>query len=195
MLFIFMISKSILRKKLYNWINVLNFQSWQKQQCFTYSPAIPFFCIAIVSKDQTNFLETLGQFKDDYIDVCKIKTMIGKYRISKYQWVSTARQVLEGISFLHQLTLLHNDIRADNVILLEEFRKAVNSIDFGKSLKKWNTTNIIDILHMSFETRQIHISLFWQILTHLVICFTWWVHLKSLIFLKMWVNKWKVEAQ
>ena len=62
--------------------------------------------------------------------------MIGKYRISEYQWVSTARQVLEGISFLHQLTLLHNDIRADNVILLEEFRKAVNSIDFGKSLKK-----------------------------------------------------------
>ena len=62
--------------------------------------------------------------------------MIGKYRISKYQWVSSARQVLEGISFLHQLTLLHNDIRADNVILLEEFRKAVNSIDFGKSLKK-----------------------------------------------------------
>ena len=64
------------------------------------------------------FLEILGQFKDDFIDVCAIKTMINKYRVSKYHWVSIARQVLEGISFLHQLTILHNDIKADNVILL-----------------------------------------------------------------------------
>ena len=79
------------------------------------------------------FLEILGQFKDDYIDVCTIKTIIVKCQVSKYQWVSIARQVLEGISFLHQLTILHNDIKADNVILLGEFRTAVKIIDFGKS--------------------------------------------------------------
>ena len=47
--------------------------------------------------------------------------------------MSIARQVLERISFLHQLTILHNDIKADNVILLEEFRAAVKIIHFGKS--------------------------------------------------------------
>ena len=70
------------------------------------------------------FLEKLGQFKDDYLDVCIIKTIIGKCQVSKYQWVSISRQDLEGISFLHQLTILNNDIKADNVILLGEFRTA-----------------------------------------------------------------------
>ena len=79
------------------------------------------------------FLEILGKFKGDYIYVCTIKTMIGKHRVHKYQQVSIARQVLEGISFVHQLTILHNDIKADKVILLGEFRTAVKIIDFGKS--------------------------------------------------------------
>ena len=78
------------------------------------------------------FLEKLGQFKDDYLDVCIIKTIIGKCQVSKYQWVSISRQDLEGISFLHQLTILHNDIKADNVILWGELRTAVTIIDFGK---------------------------------------------------------------
>ena len=79
------------------------------------------------------FLEILGQFKDDCIDLCTRKTIIGKCQVSKCQQVSIARQVLEEISFLHQLTILHNDIKADNVILLGEIRTAVKIIDFGKS--------------------------------------------------------------
>ena len=59
--------------------------------------------------------------------------MISKYRINKYWWVSITRQVLEGTSFLYQLTILHSDIKADNVILLGEFRTAVKIMDFGKS--------------------------------------------------------------
>ena len=134
------------------------------------------------------FLENLGQFKDDYIDICTIKTMIGKYRDSKYQWVSIARQVLEGISFLHQVAMLHNDIKADNVILLGEFRIAVKIIDFGKSTLLSNplkfSLNHVEIMkcskyhrHLTYELRNAN----W-LLTQLVICFNWLVHLKSLIF-------------
>ena len=43
------------------------------------------------------FLEILREFKDDYIDVCTIKTIVGKCQVSKDQWVSIARQVLEEI--------------------------------------------------------------------------------------------------
>ena len=117
--------------------------------------------------------------------------MIGKYRVSKYQWVSIARQVLEGISFLHQLTMLHNDIKADNVILLGELRIAVKIIDFGKSTLLSNplkfSLNYVEIMkyskyhrHLTYELRNEN----W-LLTQLIICFNWLVHLKSLIFLKM----------
>ena len=78
------------------------------------------------------FLEILGQFKDDCIDLCTRKTIIGKCQVSKCQQVSIARQVLEEISFLHQLTILHNDIKADNVILLGEIRTAVKIIFLEK---------------------------------------------------------------
>ena len=118
-----MISKSILYKKLSKLL-----------QSFTYSLAIPFFHVAMVFRDQIwFFLEILGQSKDDYIDVCTKKNYYRQCQVSKYQWVSIARQVLERISFLHQLTILHNDIKADNVILLGEFRAAVKIIHFGKS--------------------------------------------------------------
>ena len=90
------------------------------------------YCYGL-QRPNTIFLEILRQFKDDYIDVCTIKTIVGKCQVSKYQWVSIARQVLEEISFLHQLTILHNDIKADNFILLGEFRTAVKVMDFGKS--------------------------------------------------------------
>ena len=55
------------------------------------------------------------------------KNYDGNYRIRKYWFVSNARQVLEGISFLYQLTILQNDIKADNVKLLE-FRTALKVI-------------------------------------------------------------------
>ena len=59
--------------------------------------------------------------------------MIGKYRVSRYHWASIVRQVLQGISFLDQLTILHNNIKADHFILLGKFRTAVKIIEFGNS--------------------------------------------------------------
>ena len=92
-----------------------------------------FSCCYGFQRPNMIFLEILGQSKDDYIDVCTKKNYYRQCQVSKYQWVSIARQVLERISFLHQLTILHNDIKADNVILLGEFRAAVKIIHFGKS--------------------------------------------------------------
>ena len=57
------------------------------------------------------------------------KNYDGNYRIRKYWFVSNARQVLEGISFLYQLAILQNDIKADNVKLLGEFRTAMKIIE------------------------------------------------------------------
>ena len=57
------------------------------------------------------------------------KNYDGNYRIREYWFVSNARQILEGISFLYQLIILHNDIKADNANLLGEFRTALKIIE------------------------------------------------------------------
>ena len=51
--------------------------------------------------------------------------------ISKYRWVVICYEVMEGLKFLHGLGILHNDLKADNV-LLHGLMYNVKIIDFGK---------------------------------------------------------------
>ena len=47
-------------------------------------------------------------------------------------WVNLSAQVVREISYLHQLLLLHNDIKSDNVIIEPTTKRAV-IVDFGKA--------------------------------------------------------------
>eukprot|EP00112_Aurelia_sp_Birch-Aquarium-sp1_P025741 Seg873.16 transcript_id=Seg873.16/GoldUCD/mRNA.D3Y31 product="Mitogen-activated protein kinase kinase kinase 1" protein_id=Seg873.16/GoldUCD/D3Y31 len=52
--------------------------------------------------------------------------------LNSCDWINVSTQVVRGISYLHQLLLLHNDIKSDNVILDPTTKRAV-IIDFGKA--------------------------------------------------------------
>ena len=51
----------------------------------------------------------------------------------KHQWILDAQQIVEGVMFLHQTGILHNDIKPDNVILRGWNLCQVTIIDFGKA--------------------------------------------------------------
>ena len=76
----------------------------------------------------------LGEFSEiDCPLVHTIRNCMGSSKLGKYQWVSVAAQVIEGIQFLHALMILHNDIKSDNVILCGSTLTNVKIIDFGKA--------------------------------------------------------------
>ena len=115
--------------------------------------------------------------------------------------MSIARQVLERISFLHQLTILHKDIKVDNVIMLGEFRAAVKIIHFGKSTLLSNplkySLNYAERMkynkyhrHLAYELR--NETIIYQSVSTDIYSFGYMFQLvgafESLIFLKMKVN-------
>ena len=78
------------------------------------------------------FSELLGSFENGILEVHTLKSMVGSKKIGKLQWISIAKQLIDGMFFLHGLMILHNDIKGDNVILCKEFDHKVKKIAFGK---------------------------------------------------------------
>ena len=80
----------------------------------------------------------VSQFLGSFLDTgeCNVRTVQnvrGTGTLNKYQWVLICNQIIEGICFLHGLTILHNDIKSDNIILYGSIMTNVKIIDFGKS--------------------------------------------------------------
>jgi serine/threonine protein kinase len=48
-------------------------------------------------------------------------------------FVKLSHQLVEGIKFMHDLSILHNDIKGNNVIVYGEGLQLIKIIDFGKS--------------------------------------------------------------
>ena len=72
-------------------------------------------------------LQLLGRFENGVLTVetvDKLKTVNDNHYLCQISC-----QIIEGISYLHQLGLLHNDVKGNNVII---YRKQVKIIDFGK---------------------------------------------------------------
>ena len=63
--------------------------------------------------------------------VLTIDNLMQNTILSLCDWINVSTQVVSGICYLHQLLLLHNDIKSDNVILEPTTKRAV-IIDFGK---------------------------------------------------------------
>lgn len=76
--------------------------------------------------------EFLGTFENGECVVSTVRNVLGKSMISKFHWITITDQIVEGIMFLHSLTILHNDIKSDNVILIGPALTKVKIIDFGK---------------------------------------------------------------
>ena len=73
------------------------------------------YCFGFV-KPNIIISQFLGELSADgaVITTTILKVMTLK-KFCKYQWILFCSQVIEGIEFLHGLTILHNDIKADNV--------------------------------------------------------------------------------
>ena len=77
--------------------------------------------------EDLGWMDELGNYQ-----VSTIQNTMGKSVLSRVQWVGVCREVVEGVMFLHDISLLHNDIKANNVILQYPSNK-VKIIDFGKA--------------------------------------------------------------
>ena len=64
--------------------------------------------------------------------VSTIHNTIGKQRLNLVQWIEVAKQVIEGVMHLHDIGILHNDLKSNNVILVPPSH-GVKIIDFGKA--------------------------------------------------------------
>ena len=89
------------------------------------------YCFGFV---QPNII--ISQFIGELMDGNNITTstvykMMVKECICKYRWTVICYEIIEGITFLHGLGILHNDIKADNVLLYGPMNN-VKLIDFGK---------------------------------------------------------------
>ena len=78
-------------------------------------------------------MEDLG-WRDERGNYCvsTIQNTIGNSKLSHVQWVIVARQLIEGIIHLHYISILHNALKGNNVILVPPSQD-VKIIDFGKA--------------------------------------------------------------
>ena len=93
-------------------------------------------------------MEDLGRVEDDgSYAVQTVHRAIGKGQFSQKQCVLIAQQVCEGLVHLHDINILHNDLKSNNVILRPDDHWPnfqVKIIDFGKSTLK-SSPNIYNL--------------------------------------------------
>ena len=75
----------------------------------------------------------VGEIDDNgNISTQTISKMMFLESICKHGWLLICNQVLDGIKFMHDLNILHNDIKADNIVLYGPRASKVKIVDFGK---------------------------------------------------------------
>ena len=77
-------------------------------------------------------LEKIVQMREHVINP-RSERCIDKNKDNEVYFVKIAQQLVEGISYMHQLKILHNDIKMNNVIMHGQHHEFLKIIDFGKS--------------------------------------------------------------
>lgn len=77
-------------------------------------------------------MQYLGRFEDDNAIVDTVNSILGRKIVNSKQWLQYTNQILRAVSFMHDCMILHNDIKGDNVVLLQHLH-LVKIIDFGKA--------------------------------------------------------------
>lgn len=84
-------------------------------------------------------MEDLGCVdKEGYI-VRTVQNMMGTKELCQKGWIMMSRQIVEGFIHLHDIGIIHNDIKSNNIVLkpTDEWPKyQVKIIDFGKATLK-----------------------------------------------------------
>ncbi|XP_066924648.1 uncharacterized protein [Clytia hemisphaerica] len=60
-----------------------------------------------------------------------LRSLLGKNKIKKSQWFKICRELVEGLAFIHERNILHNDLHGDNILLRPSLSPCI--IDFGKA--------------------------------------------------------------
>ena len=75
-------------------------------------------------------MQFLGSFESGHATVVTLQSIRGQKNLTLENCVEISIQLINTIQFLHGISILHNDIKANNVIL---FKDNVKIIDFGKA--------------------------------------------------------------
>ena len=77
-------------------------------------------------------LEKVIQMREHIINPSS-ERYITKNKANYIYFVKIAKQLVDGISYMHQLEILHNDIKTNNVLMYGKHKEFLKIIDFGKT--------------------------------------------------------------
>ncbi|XP_066923625.1 uncharacterized protein [Clytia hemisphaerica] len=60
-----------------------------------------------------------------------LRSVLGKSKIKKSQWFKVCRELVEGLTYIHEKNILHNDLHGENILLRPSLSPCI--IDFGKA--------------------------------------------------------------
>ena len=75
--------------------------------------------------------QLLGSYKDNVLNVMTLDKIMVMNKSESYL-VKIASQLVEGIQFMHHMQILHNDVKANNLIVYGRELDLLKIIDFGK---------------------------------------------------------------
>ena len=90
------------------------------------------YCFGFIPPNRLVF-EFLGTYDNNTVCVKSIDKVLRKDILNKHEWVLVSHQIVQGIKFMHNLNILHNDIKFNNVVLHGPLLTDVKIIDFGKA--------------------------------------------------------------
>ena len=63
------------------------------------------------------------------VDGCNINNMRNDdiKKLCKYEWILVCCQVVQGIQLLHGMNVLHNDIKSNNIIVVEAKKETIST--------------------------------------------------------------------
>lgn len=94
-------------------------------------PGLPLF-FGVVTKNQP--MQLVTQFHGEKNHSLTLSTAIRKKKMEKSSWLFILRKVIEALHHVHRRGVLHNDLKANNIVL-EKRKDQWNPvvIDFGKA--------------------------------------------------------------
>ncbi|XP_075264617.1 RAF proto-oncogene serine/threonine-protein kinase-like isoform X4 [Convolutriloba macropyga] len=75
--------------------------------------------------------------------------------LTNYEKLSIAKQTAQGMSYLHSKTIIHRDLKSNNIFLLDDYTVKIGDFGLATLKSKWNTTG-------STQERQPTGSILWM---------------------------------
>ncbi len=100
------------------------------------SPYIP-HCFGICSTKRALVMSNIS-VKQQQLSLYSALYSTNEIILSAKTWIQILIQICDGLSYMHKLSVLHNDLKVDNIVLGTTLLKCIKPciVDFGKACKE-----------------------------------------------------------